>query len=273
MYKVYHDLEKHYILDQMTNTIGNQSRSYLEIILLSVAIIVGYIWLQVPFLEQYSLQGFAMAILIYFGIKTVATHRPQLLPKVASFELVPLIFALLILVGSTDASQSSYFGLLYIFLLLLVLTSTLYGAIILTSELVFVLYALSVQLEMSDWRQLLSLPLMLGFFLYIKHQLNVSDRQREQLAESASVLEEVSQKEMTLERFVGTFLRPKLQALGKLGDDPQTTKQLLLSQLDLLENEIDKVLTRNNAETENTRRTEAAEAETEPAEIEPTNVA
>lgn len=218
--------------------------TYLDLILLTLSIFAAYVWLQLPLLQPYSLQGFALAILIFFGLKFFSRHRQALLPSMAIFELVPLIFALILLVGSTGASQSSYFALLYIFLLLLVLTSSIYTAIIVTGELVFVLYALSLQLAMSDWRQLLSLPLMLGFFLYINHQLAVSQKQRHQLAASTTVLETIAHQKVTLEQFVGSFLKPKLATLSKLGREQQTSKQVLLSQLDLLENEIDKILAR-----------------------------
>jgi hypothetical protein len=49
---------------------------------------------------------------------------------------------------------------------------------------------------------------------------------------------------MTLERFIKTFLKPKLAMLAKLGNDTDTSKQVLLNQLDLLDSEIDKVLAR-----------------------------
>lgn len=224
---------------------------YLDLILLSVAIAAGYIWLQLPLLQPFSLQGFAFAILIFFGLKFFSRQRNQVLAGMATFELVPLVFALLLLIGATNASQSSYFSLLYVFLLLLVLTSGTYTSIIITGELALALYALSVRLGLSDWQQLLSLPLMLGFFLYIKYQLAVSNRQREELAVSASrltmlnlLLDTVAQQKSTLEYFIREFLKPKLVTLARLGQDQLTTKRELLSQLDLLENEIDKVLSR-----------------------------
>lgn len=222
----------------------NLSR-YLDLIFLTLALIGGYVWLQLPQLKALSLQGFAIAMLIFFGLKFFSKHRHQTLPQMANFELVPLAFALVLLIGDTGATASSYFALLYIFLLLLVLSSGMYTAIIVTSELVLLLYALSLQLETTNIQQLISLPLMLGFFLYIKYQLDVRQQQQTQLSQSASALKSVSQQKMTLEKFVGGFLKPKLAALSQLGKNEQTTKQVLLSQLDLLENEIDKVLLRS----------------------------
>ena len=221
-----------------------QLPAYLDLVLLTLAILGGYLWLQISWLQPYSLQGFALAILLFFGMKFFSKHRHQTLPQMATFELVPLIFSLILLVGSSNAAQSSYFALLYIFLLLLVLTSTLTTAVVVTAQVVFVLYALSIQFEASDWRQLLSLPLMLGFFLYIKYQLAVTSQQQTQLQEREQALEQVSTQKLTLERFVGDFLKPKLATLLRLGQDQQTSKQVLLSQIDLLENEIDKILAR-----------------------------
>lgn len=218
--------------------------AYLDLILMTLSIFAAYLWLQIPFLQQYSLQGFALAILVFFALKFFSKRRHHVWPSSAVFELVPLVFALILLIGATGASQSSYLALLYIFLLLLVLTTTIYTSIIVTAELLFVLYALSLQLAMSDWRQLLSLPIMLGFFLYIQQQLIVSQRQRQQLASSSTVIETIANQKLTLERFVGDFLKPKLAALARLGREQETSKQVLLSQLDLLENEIDKMLAR-----------------------------
>lgn len=218
---------------------------YLDLFLLTGALTGGYLWLQLPLLRPYSLQGFALAVLLFFSVKFFFNSRRQELPQLASLELVPLAFALMLLIGSTGAAGSSYFALLYIFLLLLVLAAGMYTAIIITSELVLFLYALSLQLNTTNIQQLLSLPLMLGFFLYIKYQLETSHRQQTRLTQSASVLESVSQQKLTLEKFVGEFLKPKLFALTQLGKHEQTTKQTLVSQLDLLENEIDKVLARS----------------------------
>ena len=217
----------------------------LEITLLTAAMLGGYVWLQLPWLQPYSLQGFALALLVFFGLQFVA-HARRSAHSMATIELVPLAFALVVLLGATNGAQSSYFALSYIFLLLLVLASELYTGVIVTAVLLFVLYALSIQLETSDWRQLLSLPLMLGFFLYIKYQLSISAQQKAQLENSSSALATVAQQKLLLEQFVGGFLKPKLATLVKLGQDQQTSKQVLLSQLDLLENEIDKILARPN---------------------------
>ncbi|MBP7876241.1 hypothetical protein KA012_04575 [Candidatus Woesebacteria bacterium] len=228
----------------MMNIDTKQLPEYLHIFMLSVAILGAYIWLQLPALQPHSLQGFALAILVFFGLKFFSKYRHHEMSGIATYELIPLVFALILLIGATGAGQSSYFALLYIFLLLLVLTSSITTSIVITGELTFFLYALSIQLDSGDWRQLLSLPLMLGFFLYIKYQLAISTQQKQQLATSTSAFETVAEQKLTLEKFVGEFLKPKLSALASLGKNQQTTKQVLLSQLDLLENEIDKVLSR-----------------------------
>ena len=218
-------------------------RKYLELILITIAIILAYVWLQMPFLARFSLQGFAVAILVFFALLFLA-QRSQTSANVLRFELVPLIFAIIILIGSTGSTSSSFFALLYVFLLLVVLNTTLNTSSIVTSELVFVFYALTINLEVRDWLQLLSLPLMMGFFIYSKYQFDMSAQQREELVTSTELVETISQQKMTLERFIKTFLKPKLAMLAKLGNDTDTSKQVLLNQLDLLDSEIDKVLAR-----------------------------
>ena len=218
-------------------------QKYLELILITTAIILAYIWLQVPLLARFSLQGFAVAILVFFALLFV-TKRSRAVASAIRFELIPLVFASIILIGATGGTTSSFFALLYVFLLLLVLNTTLNTSGIVTSELVFVFYALTINLEVRDWLQLLSLPLMMGFFIYSKYQFDISAQQRQALATSTELVETISQQKMTLERFIKSFLKPKLAMLAKLGNDSDTSKQVLLNQLNLLESEIDKVLAR-----------------------------
>jgi len=218
-------------------------RKYLELILITTAIMLAYIWLQMPFLARFTLQGFAVAILVFFALLFLA-KRSKTSANVVRFELVPLIFAIIILIGSTGSTTSSFFALLYVFLLLVVLNTTLNTSSIVASELVFVFYALTINLEVRDWLQLLSLPLMMGFFIYSKYQFDMSAQQRKELVTSTELVETISQQKMTLERFIKTFLKPKLAMLAKLGNDTDTSKQVLLNQLDLLDSEIDKVLAR-----------------------------
>lgn len=147
-----------------------------QTIALSGAIIVAYLWLSIPALEQYSLQVFALCILLYFILKKINdAHIWELLPTTAVDEMVLTTFAFLILVGGTNGTQSVFFPLMFVYLFFVSMTLRQFAAITITLEVILFFYALApgsalITNPNINWSHLISLPVVMTFYLFAKYQ-------------------------------------------------------------------------------------------------------
>ncbi len=88
---------------------------------LVVAIFGAFAWLQIAAVEPYAPQAFGAGMLVFFFLKWVVGRKgfSNILPDPYSIEIIPLAFALLLLIGSSGGSDSAFFPLMYVLLLLL----------------------------------------------------------------------------------------------------------------------------------------------------------
>ncbi|MGD9128874.1 MAG: hypothetical protein PVJ09_00040 [Candidatus Woesebacteria bacterium] len=142
----------------------------LQTLFISLAVVLAYIWLKIPWLAHYSLQAVALFILLYFVLKKLNKAKIWLLASTAVDELSLVTLALLILIGSTGQTDSFFFPLIYIYLFFLIFTTSVSTAIIINLELMLFYYALAQENSLALFSQLLSLPLILVFFLYAKNR-------------------------------------------------------------------------------------------------------
>ncbi len=206
------------------------------------AILGAFFWLQMPLLQTFSLQIFALTLIIFFAIKWISKKTQfSFLPDPTSFEIVPLSFALLILVGSTGSAQSGFFPLMYVLLLLIVLTTQYYASILIVGFLILFIYGTSELQNTQYWQAVISIPLMGVFFLYLEHQLNLSKKQAVSLEAKEESLREAQTSVIKLLDFIRDFLKPKLISLLRFGDQANTSKVMLLNQIDLLLSETEKI--------------------------------
>lgn len=212
---------------------------------LVVAVFSAYAWLQAPWLAQYALQAFAVGVLLFFATKFVSSRKQlSAVPTPFSLELVPLTFALLLLIGSTGSADSGFFPLIYVLLLLLVLTTGFVTTVITTAILMLFVYATSSLVSTDYWQAIISIPLMVLFFLYTEQQMNKSKIQSTQLQQDQEKLVSAQSTVSTLADYLRNFLRPKLITLIDLGSKPDTPKSIILNQLSLLLSETEKLETK-----------------------------
>lgn len=210
---------------------------------LVAAVFGAYAWLQIGLTQPYAPQAFGAGMLIFFLLKWLVGKKSltNILPDPYSLEIVPLAFALLILIGSSGSSDSAFFPLMYVLLLLLVLSTGFYTTVIMTASCMLFVYATSDLEATTYWQALLSIPLMITFFMYTEHQLQLSRTREVSLKEEQTKRVSAEEQTSKLSIFIRDFLRPKLQTLVQLGQQSDTPKATLLNQIDLLLSEADKI--------------------------------
>lgn len=214
-------------------------------ILLAASIGLAYVWLQIPELTFYSLQAFGLTVIVYFGLKRVSQAKLwYLVPAHSSLEMVVATFAFLLLIGSTGNLSSPFYSLTYIHLFLLVFSSGYKTSSITTGLIMLFHYSLSPENFISVSGSILSLPIILFFFLFAKSQYEEVIREKSIIAADEATLTDLEGQTLDLEVFLNEFVSHKLQQLRALANDPITNKQALLGQISLIEIEVEQVLSR-----------------------------
>lgn len=212
---------------------------------LLLAVFVAFVWLHIPVLSQYSLQVFALSIVLYLLIKRFKQSSIwHLAPGTMSIELALLTFAILLVVGFTGDTRSLLFSLSYVHLFFVVFAAEASTAIITTMAVVLFYYALSPSSNPQDLANLATLPLMLFFFIFAKAQYQQANRQEAQLKTDHETLTVTAHGSRQLKSFLLDFLKPKLEYLTSLLSHPQQNKQAIEGQLTLLQVEIEKIVLR-----------------------------
>ncbi len=216
------------LLDRTECLYTDGMSAILHTLSLLLAIAAAFVWLHVPWLAPYSLQVFAAAVILYLVIKRIKKSALwHVAPGVMSVELALLTFAVLLVIGHTGDTQSLLFSLSYILLFFLVFSAEVSTAIVSTIFIMLYFYALANQMTSQDAANLLTLPLMLVFFIFAKAQYQQVTQKRDQLAQEEQ------------------DLMPKLEYLTTLLSHPAQNKQALEGQLTLLQVEIEKIVVRS----------------------------
>lgn len=207
------------------------------------AIFGAFAWLQVTAVKPYAPQAFGLGILVFFLLKWFVSKKgfKNILPNPYSLEIIPLTFALLLLVGFSGGAESAYFPIAYVLLLLLVLSTGFYTTVIATAAIMLFIYGTSKLGTTTYWQALLSTPLMVAFFMYAEQQLQVTRTQAASLQDEKARRETAEEQSAKLANFIRDFLSPKLRALINLGNQSDTPKATILNQIDLLLSEATKI--------------------------------
>lgn len=208
----------------------------LQSLLLALAIGLAFWWINQPLLAVYSLQAFSLSILLYFVSKRLAKSKIwHLLPAHESWEMVVATFAFCLLIGATGNTSSPFFALTFVHLFFLVMTTHYSTSLGMTGLLILFHYALSPQEIDTAWPTLLSLPIVLLFFLFGKHQ-------RDEVIHDKKMLAISTQDEQSLISFTSNFLVKKIAQIKELVKYPQVNQDAILGQLLLIEIELENVL-------------------------------
>lgn len=151
----------------------NQVRKTLaQTLALSASIIIAYLWLSIPSLAQYSLQAFGVCFILYFILKKANEAAIwEILPSTAVDEMVLVTFAFLIVIGATGATNSTFFSLVFVYLFFVSMTMERWTSIIITLLTLLFFYALNSSISsQTEFSHLISIPLVMVFFLFAKYQ-------------------------------------------------------------------------------------------------------
>lgn len=183
----------------------------LQTILLLATVLFAYIWLSNPFLSHYSLQIFAFSTIIYFLLKRYSKAKIwHIAPSQMSLEILFASFSFLMLIGASGNRESIFYPLVYVHLFFLVFATRPVTSITVTGALMWFHYALSATVSTADMSDLLTLPLIMGFFIFAKSQY-------QEVIKKAYLLKKESQmikrENLQVANFIDKFLQPKLDEL------------------------------------------------------------
>ncbi len=216
-------------------------------LLLLMPVLLAYIWISTPSLRMYSLQAFSVASLGYFIVKKF--NRAKLwhvLPINFSLELMFVTFAILLLVGSTGNAESIFYPFTYIHLFILVMSCKEQTAVIIAMSTILFHYALETAITSAEVATILTIPMMLLFFLFAKKQYDDAKNSHSIIDKEEVTINHLSTQEHTLQNFIYTFLKPKLKMLEEMVvKDTDESRETTRNQISLIINESDKILEKN----------------------------
>lgn len=210
--------------------------AHIHSFLLALTVGFVYAWLQHPTLGQFSLQAFAFAALLYFGLKRLNNAKIwHITPAYISFEMIIATFAFLLLIGSTGNTTSLFYPLTYLHLFFLVLATHVSTSIITTGMLVLFHYGLTPSLSSTEISQLLTIPMMTILFLFAKQQHEEVIKERAIIEADEHALAQARNHEFTLMSFLTTYLPQKIAQVKHLTQNAALNKDAITGQLTLLE--------------------------------------
>ena len=217
---------------------------------LVLSVIAAFLWLQIPFLKPYALQGFSAAVVIFFLLKRIKKAKIwHILPSKASLEMSLLTFAFLLFIGSTGNLNSIFYPLTYVHLFFLVLATHVPAAIVATICVLFFHYALEATLGIPEIQTLFSIPIMLLIFLFAKAEYDQAHAAQALLEKEETELKEITKEQHMLHTFVNNFLKPKLLTLENLAKNPEENSKEVGTQISLLISEIEKIVNKETQES------------------------
>lgn len=209
------------------HTNSRSMRSHLYGVICATAL--SYAWVMDPDLQHYSLQLTGILFLLFlifqkFAGKRVGSFSTDSTP----YELIILITALFVLIGSTGGVGSIFLPLTYGILFLSVLTLHTSTIVLLTVSIPLFLWVITQHvLNLHDIATLLSFPALLPLLLFARQE-----HKRIQADEQSLESSEKYTQESTL--FLSTFLVPKLEKLLELSEYPEHNTETLKRQILLI---------------------------------------
>ncbi len=180
------------------------------------SVLAAFFWLAIPSLEQYSLQVFALCILLYFVLKKInQANIWEILPSTAVDEMTLTTFGFLILLGATAGTSSIFFPIIYIYLFFVSMTLEIEASIATTLGVILFFYLQNPSLNQQNLAHLLSLPLVMIFYLFAKFQY----QQAKQQEEVAKQQQQLAQKEQQKANSYQVYLEEIHQELSLAKDN------------------------------------------------------
>ncbi len=219
----------------------------LHTVTIMLAVIAAYIWLQIPWLHAYSLQAFSLCIVAYFLTKRLSKAALwHIAPSPGSLEMPIITFSLLILIGSTGNVSSMFYPLSFGHLFFLVLACQIPAILLTTVALMLFHIGLTPELTSLEVGGILSLPLLMLFFLFTKYQYSQVkvENTRLQIEQSQHQLSQAKQNQA--EQFLAEYVQPKLMYLQELARFPEPNRIQIQQQLEKMQLELAKLVKKMN---------------------------
>ncbi len=176
-------------------------------LLLSLMVGGAFVWLKTPTLAPYSLQLFGISVLGYFVIKKLnKAEFWQLLPSHASLEMAAATLAFLLVIGATGNLHSPLFALTFVHLFFLALSTHTLTAIILTFAIMLFHYGMAKDITALEISSLMSIAIVMGFFMLVKDQFLKVFKQQVALNESLQKISELQAVDHGLEQLLSRVL-------------------------------------------------------------------
>lgn len=227
--------------------------AHLQTLLLATAIGAVYVWLHTPALSFYSLQAFSLIVILYFAVKRLSNSKFwHIAPTAHSTEMVLVTLAFLLLIGSTGNTNSFLYPLTYIHLFFLVFSTHLSTSLIIGPLLIAFHYALITGSIRTEIPELITIPLMVIFFLFAKHQYNEVVRERKIIEVDEKALSNSLEKDQRLTRLLTTFVVPKINQIKEMALYADKNRDAIIGQAFILQMEIGKFLDKEREHEETT---------------------
>ncbi len=216
-------------------------------LLLLSSVVAAYFWLQLPELNRYSGQVFALVVVIYFILKRISKAKLwHLAPNVLSVEMPLVTFAVLILVGSTGNLHSIYYPISYIHLFFLVFATDFATSLVVLLAIILFHYGLAPAFTPQEISFLSSLPIISLFFMFAKAQYTQAQTGQKLLEHQENALLSAQTAEVTLESFLATDLRPRLEQINHLLAYPQQNRDLLKQHITWVQVQVERFMSQPN---------------------------
>jgi DNA repair exonuclease SbcCD ATPase subunit len=200
----------------------------LHAVLLILTVFAVYVWLQVPLLNQYSLQAFAVAAAIYLILKRLDNAKWwHVVPSFSSIEMIVATFGFLLLVGATGNTESVFYPLAYLHLFFITFTCHRGTALLLTLAIMGFHYGMTPELTLGHVVELGMIPIMATIFLFARQQYDEVRRERELLEEDELILQQLSQDETEALDIINGSLLPAVRRLDAYVDHLPSAPQAL----------------------------------------------
>jgi len=172
----------------------------IHTLVLLLSLLASYLFVSWPSLEKYSLQVVAAATIVFFLLKLFNQQKfHHLIPQHASFEAALVTFIFTLLIGATGNTNSIFYPLIYIYLFLLVFSTYTQTAIATTLGLMLYQYLLMpVTTTYVDMFDLISLPIILVFFIFAKQQHEELIKEQQALELEDKTLDQLQAQVKTL---------------------------------------------------------------------------
>ncbi len=151
--------------------LSTKREELLSILAILVAFTAVFGWLAVPRLQEYALQAFAGALVLFFLTKRLQNaHLWHVLPHTHSPELGLVTFAFYLLIGATGNLSSPLLPLSFVHTFIVVFTAGPYSAIATTAGAFVFHWYQAGEISGAEAISLSIIPILLFFFLFARRQ-------------------------------------------------------------------------------------------------------